>query len=67
MLQAVPRYKCSDTNVVTQMPDSKLHADANMPKKPKALKRPKKLSPAKRLEKKTTLRRVDVLVPRLPA
>jgi hypothetical protein len=48
------------------MPNSKLHADANMPKKPKASKRPKKLSPAKKLEKKTTLRRVDVLVPRLP-
>jgi hypothetical protein len=38
-----------------------------MPKKPKALKRAKKLSAAKRLEKKTPLRRVDVLVPRLPA
>ena len=52
---------------MTQMPDKELHADANMPKKLKILKRPKKLSPAKRLEKKTTLRRVDVLVPRLPA
>jgi len=48
------------------MPTSKLHADANMPKKPKVLKRAKKLSPAKKLEKKTTLRRVDVLVPRPP-
>jgi hypothetical protein len=37
-----------------------------MAKKPKVLKRAKKLSPAKALEKKTTLRRVDVLVPRLP-
>jgi hypothetical protein len=52
---------------VTQMPNTELHANANMPKKPKLLKRPKKLSPAKRLEKKTTLRSVDVLVPRLPA
>jgi len=49
------------------MRNAELHVDANMPKKPKVLKRPKKLSPAKRLEKKTTLRRVDVLVPRLPA
>jgi hypothetical protein len=44
-----------------------LQPDTKMPKKSKGLKRPKKLSPAKRLEKKTTLRRVDVLVPRLPA
>jgi hypothetical protein len=49
------------------MPDTGLQADTNMPKKSKGLKRPKKLSPAKKLEKKTTLRRVDVLVPRLPA
>jgi hypothetical protein len=49
------------------MPEIEMHADANMPKKPKILKRPKKLSPAKTLEKKTTLRPVDVLVPRLPA
>jgi len=39
---------------------------ANMVKKLKALKKPKKLTAAKKLEKKTTLRPVDVLVPRLP-
>jgi hypothetical protein len=62
MLRSVPRHKCSDTDTLRE-----LHADTNMAKKPKVLKRAKKLSPAKKLEKKTTLRRVDVLVPRLPA
>ncbi len=37
-----------------------------MAKKAKLLKKGKKLRPAKKLEKKTTLKSVDVLVPRLP-
>lgn len=48
------------------IPNGELQAHANMPKNPKISKRPKKLTPAKSLEKKTTLRRVDVLLPRLP-
>lgn len=37
-----------------------------MAKKPKSAKKEKKLKAGRKLEKKTTLKRVEILAPRLP-